>query len=282
MLLQEGVTAQAQARPEATALVFKDTRLTYGALEEASNRLAWMLIASGCRREDRVGLLMPKMPTAIVAMLGVLKADAIYVPLDPAGPPGTAGPHAGDKRLPLHSGGGPGLGDAARSVGDGGPSRAARSRWLDEEIVPEADAAPAFTLRDLSAYPPTAPRSATPTPTSAHSVHIGIHGTAEGGDDHPRKRVQFLRWAGKYFGIAPSDRISSIRRCISTCRHSISSDRFGRAELHLVPRELNVPSHKLAHSLRRLGSRNVLGPSVLTSWGSSMFSHQGDFQACAA
>ena len=40
MLLQQGVTARAQAQPEATALVFKGTSLTYGALEEASNRLA--------------------------------------------------------------------------------------------------------------------------------------------------------------------------------------------------------------------------------------------------
>src|SRR5438445_5611556 len=86
MLLQQGVTAQAEARPEATALVFKGTRLTYGALEEASNRLARALKEAGCRRGDRVGLLMPKSLEAIVAMLGALKADAIYVPMDPASP----------------------------------------------------------------------------------------------------------------------------------------------------------------------------------------------------
>src|SRR5260221_1409847 len=85
-LMQHGITAQAQAHPEATAVVFKDTRLTYGALEEASNKLGHLLKDAGCRRGDRVGLLMPKMPAAIVAMLGVLKADAIYVPMDPASP----------------------------------------------------------------------------------------------------------------------------------------------------------------------------------------------------
>ena len=50
----------AEARPEATALVFKGTRLTYRELEEASNRLARALKKAGCRRGDRVGLLMPK------------------------------------------------------------------------------------------------------------------------------------------------------------------------------------------------------------------------------
>src|SRR5258708_16215507 len=87
MVLQKGVTGKAQARPEATALVFKGTRLTYAALEEASNRLARVLKEAGCRRGDRVGLLMPKMPAAIVAMLGALKTDAVYVPMEPAAPP---------------------------------------------------------------------------------------------------------------------------------------------------------------------------------------------------
>ncbi|MGH8641490.1 MAG: AMP-binding protein, partial [Burkholderiales bacterium] len=85
-LLQHGVTAQAQARPEATALVFKSARMTYGALEETSNRLARLLADVGCRRGDRVGLLVPKSPLAIAAILGTLKADAIYVPMDPASP----------------------------------------------------------------------------------------------------------------------------------------------------------------------------------------------------
>src|SRR4029077_16119462 len=86
-LMQHGVTAQAQARPEATALVFKGAGMSYGTLEQSSNQLGHLLRNAGVRRGDRVGLLMPKMPAAIVAMLGTLKADAIYVPLDPASPP---------------------------------------------------------------------------------------------------------------------------------------------------------------------------------------------------
>src|SRR5258706_5601821 len=60
--------------------------MSYGELEQSSNRLAHLLKDAGCRRGDRVGLLLPKSPAAIVAMLGVLKADAIYVPMDPASP----------------------------------------------------------------------------------------------------------------------------------------------------------------------------------------------------
>src|SRR5262249_35685476 len=85
-LIQEGISAQTRSRPDATAIVFNEERLSYVELEEASNRLANQLKGAGCKRGDRVGLLMPKSPAAIVAMLGVLKADAVYVPMDPASP----------------------------------------------------------------------------------------------------------------------------------------------------------------------------------------------------
>lgn len=86
-LLQHRVTARAAAAPEAVAVVDGGGHLTYGSLESDSNRLARLLTAAGCGRGDRVGILLPKQPTAIVAMLAALKADAVYVPLDPAEPP---------------------------------------------------------------------------------------------------------------------------------------------------------------------------------------------------
>src|SRR6266581_4221300 len=85
-LLQHRVTEQAGRRPDAGALVFKDRRLSYADLEQESNRLARTLKAAGVARGDRVCLLCPKSPAAIIAILAVLKADAIYVPLDPASP----------------------------------------------------------------------------------------------------------------------------------------------------------------------------------------------------
>ena len=85
-LLQDGITAQAVRRPDAPAVVSRDERLTYAGLEQQSNRLARLLRDAGVRRGDRVCLLMPKSPAVVVAMLGVLKADAIYVPLDSTSP----------------------------------------------------------------------------------------------------------------------------------------------------------------------------------------------------
>src|SRR5205809_5261356 len=86
VLMQRWVSAQAERRPEATAIVMDGVRLSYGELDAASNRLARTLRAAGCGRGDRVCLLLPKSPTAIVSLLGVLKADAIYVPVDVSTP----------------------------------------------------------------------------------------------------------------------------------------------------------------------------------------------------
>src|SRR3981081_2139128 len=84
-LLQDLITDRALARPEAPAVLSEGAPLTYGELDAGSDRLARMLWDLGCRRGDRVALLMPKMPAAIMSLLGVLKADAVYVPLDPTG-----------------------------------------------------------------------------------------------------------------------------------------------------------------------------------------------------
>src|SRR5216684_3254138 len=85
-LLQDWVTTQAERDPDATAVVLNTERLTYGQLDDLSNRLARILREGGCNKGDRVCLLMPKSPAAIVALLGIYKADCVYVPLDPSSP----------------------------------------------------------------------------------------------------------------------------------------------------------------------------------------------------
>src|SRR5262245_54045494 len=95
-LLQQLVTERVERRPDAIALVMNGERISY---EEASNQLAGQLHAVGCVRGDRVCFLTPKSPAAIISELGVLKADCVYVPLDPAPPTPTPAPLEG-KHLP--------------------------------------------------------------------------------------------------------------------------------------------------------------------------------------
>ncbi len=85
-LLQDWVSAQAERNPGSVAIVLREQTLTYGELDQLSNQLARMLKTAGCRRGDRVAFAIPKSPTALVALLGILKADCIHVPIDTASP----------------------------------------------------------------------------------------------------------------------------------------------------------------------------------------------------
>jgi amino acid adenylation domain-containing protein len=60
--------------------------MTYGDLDQGSNRLAHLLLELGVTGGDRVGLYMEKSLEAVTAIYGVLKAGAAYVPVDPAAP----------------------------------------------------------------------------------------------------------------------------------------------------------------------------------------------------
>ncbi|MGV9837907.1 amino acid adenylation domain-containing protein [Nocardia niigatensis] len=81
-LFEAGVAA----RPETLALVSDDLELTYAELNRRANRLAHWLIREGVGSEDIVALRMSNSVEFIVAVYGVLKAGAAYLPIDPAYP----------------------------------------------------------------------------------------------------------------------------------------------------------------------------------------------------
>ena len=80
------IERQAQAQPQATALVFGDEQLSYGELNTRANRLAHHLIKQGVRPETKVGIAVERSLEMVVGLLGILKAGGAYVPLDPEYP----------------------------------------------------------------------------------------------------------------------------------------------------------------------------------------------------
>ncbi|MBN5130257.1 amino acid adenylation domain-containing protein [Stenotrophomonas maltophilia] len=77
-------SAGAQSRPEAIALhAVAGERWQAVRLEQASNRLAHHLREAGVSAEDRVAVCLGRGPAWIVSLLAVLKAGAVYVPIDP-------------------------------------------------------------------------------------------------------------------------------------------------------------------------------------------------------
>jgi amino acid adenylation domain-containing protein len=258
-LLQDLVTLQADTRPHAPAVVAQEERLTYGELNARSNRLARLLKDAGCRRGDRVCLLMPKSPTAIVAILGIYKADCVLVALDPSSPAPRLRRvlESCDSRCLLAAGP---VGGTLDQLCD----RAAPSNpypvigWLGTGAPPNRASA-RFVLGDLRTYS-SAPLQYHNTPCDpAHILFTpGSTGAPKGVVITHRSVIHFVEWASQYFGMSTSDRIS----CHSPLDSDLSTfDIFGTfsagAELHLVPPEIDLLPHRLADFIRA---------SELTQW----------------
>ena len=78
-----GLVANAMAKfQNNTAIVGKSSSLTYAELDSFSNRIANFLHEKGIIRGDRVAVLGERIPETIASILGILKAGAVYVPID--------------------------------------------------------------------------------------------------------------------------------------------------------------------------------------------------------
>ncbi len=77
---------QAKLTPDAIALVHEERQLTYSELNSRANQLAHHLETLGVGPETMVGICTERSVEMIIAVLGILKAGAAYVPLDPAYP----------------------------------------------------------------------------------------------------------------------------------------------------------------------------------------------------
>jgi amino acid adenylation domain-containing protein len=85
--LQHVFETHASQTPDAVALVCGDASLTYRELNCRANQVAHYLQALGISPEMLVGLCIERSLAMVVGLLGILKAGAAYVPLDPTYPP---------------------------------------------------------------------------------------------------------------------------------------------------------------------------------------------------
>lgn len=85
-ILQQLLQTSAAQHPEKLAVWARGRGISYRELEERSNQLAHLLAERGVRKGDRVGIYFPKCVESVIAMLGIVKAGAVYVPLDPQAP----------------------------------------------------------------------------------------------------------------------------------------------------------------------------------------------------
>ncbi|QES45326.1 non-ribosomal peptide synthetase [Streptomyces venezuelae] len=84
--LGELFDAQARRTPDAPAVIGTDRRWTYAELGRAADHVAHGLLARGVGRGDLVGVVMERSVDVVAVLLGVVRAGAAFVPVDPAYP----------------------------------------------------------------------------------------------------------------------------------------------------------------------------------------------------
>ena len=162
-------------------------RITYAELEATANRIAHLLRARGVGRGSLVGHWFPRGATAYAILLGILKAGAAYVPLDPELPPARVRQVATECRMDLL------LAPAAVSEGLG-------------LACPVLDpTAPASSLSDL---PDIAPPLASGPEDLAYVIFTsGSTGTPKGVPISHRSVCTLVRAEQRLFQVQPDDRV---------------------------------------------------------------------------
>ncbi len=245
--LQDYVTRQAERRPDASALVDGDLRVTYEALETRANRLA-RLLRERVRRGDRIGLLLPKSPAAIAAMLASLKLGAIYVPLDPESPAARLEKilRAAECAVLLASA------PAVPLLRRLDPALRHDLVWLGDLPADAGDLQARFHEAEAAALSPEPVAAGGGCDDPAHLLFTsGSTGAPKGVIVAQRNVIAFVTWANAYFGLGEGDRVS----CHSPLAFDLSTwDLFGGfaagAEVHLVPPQLNLFPGRLVDFIR--------------------------------
>jgi amino acid adenylation domain-containing protein len=278
-LLHDLVTAQAERRAEAPAIVLGDDAWTYGLLERRSNQLARVLIDHGCRPGDRVCLLAPKSPAAIAAILAIYKAGAVYVPLDPASPAARLQRimAACEPQSLLVTRGTAAL--AGHLLQLGAP-RTVVTGSLESGPIEGDTVRTAFDLGSAAEVSDARPDIARDDDAPAHILFTsGSTGMPKGVVITHANVWNFVAWANKYFGVRSRDRQS----LHSPLAFDLSTyDIFGTlaagASLYPVPAELNVLPNKLAEFIRRARlTQWFSAPSVLSYMAQLDVVDNGDF-----
>lgn len=93
--------SQVERTPDAIAMVFEQSHLTYRELNDRANQLAHYLQTFGVGPEVIVGICLERSLEMVVGLLGILKAGGSYVPLDPAYPHDRLSYMIEDSQLPV-------------------------------------------------------------------------------------------------------------------------------------------------------------------------------------
>ncbi|SEU31632.1 non-ribosomal peptide synthetase [Stigmatella erecta] len=236
---------QADTRPEAIAVRSEQGHLTYGQLEARANQVAHALRARGVGPEHRVGLGTGRCLEMLVGLLGILKAGAAYVPLDPAYP---------RPRL-------------AFLLDDAGVSGVLTHGAVEAQLplgpreVLRLDAQEA-----LAAWPERRPAPlAGPTHLAYVLYTSGSTGQPKGVQVEHRSLINLADALARTFGLGPDSQVLQYASlCFDVSLWELLAAWRSGGTLHLLPSDARLPGAELVALLReRAITHAALPPSVL-------------------
>jgi amino acid adenylation domain-containing protein len=187
--------------------------ITYGELDRRSNQLSHLLLEIGVQPGDRVGLYAEKSIESVIAIYGILKSGAAYVPLDPDAPPARLGFIAGNCSLrcmvtgeekaakwPLLLEAGAPLETLVVTNGDGRYTEA-NGRLTDVSVLGASSS---------DVQPEAAPGASVISADLAYILYTsGSTGDPKGVMLSHLNALAFVTWAAGEFSVGGNDRLSS-------------------------------------------------------------------------
>jgi amino acid adenylation domain-containing protein/non-ribosomal peptide synthase protein (TIGR01720 family) len=179
---------QAARQPDAPALLFEADVVTYAELERRANQLAQALCRRGVGPESLVAIALERSVELMVALLGVLKAGAAYVPIDPEYPAERVAFLLADSGAPVLI--------STAAIARALPATGAERLLLDDaalELRREPDSDPGVQVGPSHLAYVIYTSGSTGRPKGAGNTHAGL--------------ANRLLWMQERFGLSPSDRV---------------------------------------------------------------------------